>query len=277
MPEIIKIISFIGAGNVATHLARAFHSAGYKIGRIYSRTYASAFSLAEKVGGRECTNITDVFQDAQLVIVAVPDHAFAALIDFTVPDNVIIVHTCGALNLDVFFGKSAHYGVLYPLQTFSQKIVVELQHVPFCIEASDSETLEVLRRVASSVSKKVIEIDSDRRRILHLAAVFACNFPNFMFAVADDILKSADLSFRLLHPLILETARKVTLDQPWNVQTGPARRDDLATVKMHEAMLNDLASYKEIYTMLSKAIHAHYHADKDQDIILNTNKQDSDE
>ncbi|HEX7411325.1 MAG TPA: DUF2520 domain-containing protein, partial [Bacteroidales bacterium] len=157
-------------------------------------------------------------------------------------------------------GKAAHYGVLYPLQTFSQKIAVELKHVPFCIEASDKDSMELLRQVASAVSDTVVEIDSDRRKVLHLAAVFACNFPNAMYAIADDILKNAGLPFQLLHPLILETAHKTTLDQPWNVQTGPARRNDLSTIQTHEAMLKDMASYKEIYTLLSNAIHAHYQA-----------------
>ena len=259
MQEKIKSISFVGAGNVATHLAQAFHRAGFPIGGIFSRTHTSALALAEKVGGRACTSISEVLQSSQLIIVAVPDHVLSELlIDTQVPDNVIIIHTCGALGINVFVGKAAHYGVLYPLQTFSQKIAVELKHVPFCIEASDKDSMELLRQVASAVSDTVVEIDSDRRKVLHLAAVFACNFPNAMYAIADDILKNAGLPFQLLYPLILETAHKTTLDQPWNVQTGPARRNDLSTIQTHEAMLKDMASYKEIYTLLSNAIHAHY-------------------
>ena len=277
MPGIIKTISFIGAGNVATHLAQAFHSAGFSIGGIYSRRHASALALAQKVGGMACTEISGVLQGSQLVVVAVPDHAFSMLIDSLAPGDVTIVHTCGTLEMNVFSGKATHFGVLYPLQTFSQSIDVELKNVPFCIEASDKETLKRLRQVASSVSGHVAEIDSDRRKILHLAAVFACNFSNEMFAIAGDILKDADLPFSLLHPLILETARKATIDQPWNVQTGPARRSDIATIKTHEAMLINMAAYKEIYSMLSNAVSAHYRTKKDHILIPGTDKQDSNE
>jgi predicted short-subunit dehydrogenase-like oxidoreductase (DUF2520 family) len=179
--------------------------------------------------------------------------------------------------MNVFCGKTTHFGVLYPLQTFSQSIAVDLKNVPFCIEASDKVTLETIRQVASSVSDHVAEIDSDRRKILHLAAVFACNFSNEMFAIAGDILKDAELPFSLLHPLIVETARKATIDHPWNVQTGPARRSDLATIKTHEAMLENTADYKEIYSMLSNAISAHYRTIKDHNLIPGTDKQDSNE
>jgi len=260
LPEIIKTISFVGAGNVATHLAQAFRSAGFSIGGIYSRTHVSALALVEKVGGRVCTSVAEVMQNTRMVVVAVPDHALSSLIDFLVPEDVIIVHTCGALEMDIFSSKAAHYGVLYPVQTFSREAEVELNNVPFCIEASDKNSLEVLRKIASAVSDNVIEIDSDRRKVLHLAAVFACNFTNTMYAIADDILKGTDMPFQLLHLLILETAHKSTLNQPWNVQTGPARRNDLTSIQTHEAMLKEMASYKEIYTLLSNAIQAHYRA-----------------
>jgi predicted short-subunit dehydrogenase-like oxidoreductase (DUF2520 family) len=197
------------------------------------------------------------------VIISVPDHELPALINFPVPDDVMIVHTCGALGMDVFNGKAAHYGVFYPLQTFSKNIPLELKDVPLCIESSDKDSLEMLRLVASSVSDKVVEIDSDKRKILHLAAVFACNFSNTMYAMADDILKTAGLPVELLHPLIIETARKATLGQPWNVQTGPARRNDITTIETHEAMLKGMASYEEIYTLLSNVIQKHYR-DKDK-------------
>lgn len=266
LQEIIKSISFVGAGNVATHLAEAFHMAGFSIGKIFSRTHNSAIELAENVGGQACNSISEVLNSSQIVVVAVPDHVLSSLIDFQVPNNIIIVHTSGAVEMNVFRSKAMHYGVLYPLQTFSQKIAMDLKKVPFCIEASDKDTLEMLRHVASTVSDIVVEIDSDRRKVLHLAAVFACNFPNTLYAMAYDILRTNDLPFELLHPLILETARKATLDQPSNMQTGPARRNDITTIQIHETMLKDMASYKEIYTLLSNTIQVHYQAEKDQDL-----------
>jgi predicted short-subunit dehydrogenase-like oxidoreductase (DUF2520 family) len=263
MQEIKRSISFVGAGNVATHLALAFHEAGFPIGGIYSRTTARATVLADKVDSQVCNSMAEVLQTAHMVIIAVPDHALSTLIDTPVPDDLIIVHTSGALEMNVFSGKAAHYGVLYPLQTFTQKIAVILKHVPFCIEASDKDSLNMLKEVAAAISDTVVEIDSERRKVLHLAAVFACNFPNALYAMADDILRTADLPFRLLHPLILETARKAMLDQPWNVQTGPARRNDLTTIQTHESILESMVSYKEIYRMLSNTIQLHFRSKKE--------------
>jgi len=275
LPGIVKTVSFVGAGNVATHLALALYKAGFKVSGIYSRTRISASELAEKVGSRVCTDIAEVCQNSQLVIVSVPDHAFSALLKLQVPDDVIIIHTCGTVEMTVFKNNAAHYGVLYPLQTFSQKVALDLKNVPVCIEASDNNTLDAIRLVASSFSDNVVEISSEKRKILHLAAVFACNFPNAMYAMADDILKTTGLSFSLLHPLIIETARKATLDQPWNVQTGPARRNELTTIQTHEAMLKDIATYEEIYKLLSNTILMHYKEKENQDNkFLNGDKED---
>lgn len=248
---------------MATHLAVAFHNAGFSIDGIFSRTHESALALATKVESIACRRIEETVQHSQLLIVAVPDQALPGLLDFPVPDDVLIVHTCGTVEMREFSGKAARFGVLYPLQTFSRDVPVELKKVPFCIEASDHDSLEMLRQAASTVSDSVVEIASDKRKILHLAAVFACNFSNTMYAMADDILKTAGLPPELLHPLVIETARKATFGQPWDVQTGPARRHDISTLLTHEALLNEMASYEDIYKLLSHAISKHYRAEEE--------------
>jgi len=254
----IKSISFAGAGNVATHLARAFNNEGYPVTGIYSPGMASATVLASEVGAKVCTSIKELDQLADLIIISVPDHAFSEVLEALCPTQKIIIHTSGGLDLAGMREKAAKCGVIYPLQTFSKNTVVNIKEVPFCIEASDKELLEELHTLASSVSDVVLEIDSEKRRVLHLSAVFAGNFSNNMYAVAAEILKSAELSFQLLHPLILETARKATLQAPLEAQTGPARRKDHVTMEAHETMLEKSDLYRQIYELLSKSIQENY-------------------
>ncbi|MEI6748739.1 MAG: Rossmann-like and DUF2520 domain-containing protein [Bacteroidales bacterium] len=254
MSEHIKSISFLGAGNVATHLARAFYSTGYTIAGIYSPGMISASVLAAEVSAWVCKTIQELSEQAELIIVSVPDHAFAEVLESLSSSTKFIVHTSGGLDLAAMRGKVARFGVLYPLQTFSKNTEVSLKKVPFCIEASDKKLQAELHLLASSVSDTVLDINSAQRRILHLSAVFACNFPNCLYAIAANLLKNADLSFELLHPLILETAHKVTVHHPLESQTGPAYRGDIATMKEHEAMLSNSESYRQIYDLLSKAI-----------------------
>jgi predicted short-subunit dehydrogenase-like oxidoreductase (DUF2520 family) len=133
-----------------------------------------------------------------------------------------------------------------------------MKEVPFCIEASDRELLDDLRALAYSVSDSVLEVNSKKRKVLHLSAVFAGNFPNSLYAIAAELLKNVDLSFELLHPLILETARKATLQAPLDAQTGPARRNDFDTMKAHETMLEKMELYRHIYELLSDSIQENY-------------------
>ena len=101
----------------------------------------------------------------------------------------------------------------------------------------------------------MIRADSARRAKLHLAAVFACNFANHMYALGEQIARSAGLDFGVLKPLVRETAEKA-LDaaSPADVQTGPAVRHDLATQVRHLRLLGDDMQLKEIYSTISQHI-----------------------
>jgi predicted short-subunit dehydrogenase-like oxidoreductase (DUF2520 family) len=250
----IKYIAFAGAGNVASHLSRAFYANGYLISGIYSPGQASASALASQVNSQVCKSIDELDRQADMVIISVPDHAFVEILDALGPSKKLIVHTSGGIDMELMKGKFEKYGVLYPLQTFSKNTETDLAKVPFCIEASDKEILEQLRLLASAVSGTVLDITSTQRRVLHLSAVFACNFPNSMYAIAADLLKDADLSFELLHPLILETARKAIIESPLKAQTGPARRNDKATMQLHADMLKKNEPFRQIYELISKTI-----------------------
>ena len=143
--------------------------------------------------------------------------------------------------------------MFYPLQTFSKQTEVNFKEIPICIETSVAKDLPVLKQLAHSISEKVFEISSEQRKKLHLAAVFACNFSNYMYSIAEDLCNQNEVPFEVLSALIKETAQKATLNSPKSVQTGPAKRNDQATIKQHLAQLNN-ADYKEIYKLLTQSI-----------------------
>ncbi len=137
---------------------------------------------------------------------------------------------------------------------FRNREPIDLLTVPFCIEANSKENLELLEHFAKELSQKVVEADSEKRKILHLAAVFASNFPNYMYTVADQILSDKNLDFELLRPLIMETALKVQELKPEEAQTGPASRGDEVILRKHDELLKEYPEYREIYEILSKGI-----------------------
>ena len=251
-----KRIVLIGAGNVATHLGLAFQAKGCEIVQVYSRTEESAKDLAERLQVPYTVSLEEVSANADLYIVAVKDAALQEVIPSLVKgrEDALFVHTAGSISMDVWKGCARRYGVFYPMQTFSKLRMVDFSSVSFFVEASGSDELRLLKELAMSLSPKVYEASSEQRRYLHLAAVFACNFTNHMYALSASLLEKQGLPFDAMLPLIDETARKVHELPPVQAQTGPAIRRDENVTDKHLAMLSEEPVMREIYEKISKNI-----------------------
>lgn len=252
-------IVMVGAGNVATHLSLALQRAGYRISQVYSRTQDSARSLARRL---ECAYLCDIDQidaHAGLYIVSVADDAIEELIPALTRRNphALFVHTAGSVSSEVWKGYAVHYGVLYPLQTFSKQRPVNFSQVSFFIEASSVDDLQKLRQVAGDTGAKVYEADSRQRGYLHIAAVFACNFTNHLYAVSHRLMQEHGLPFEVLLPLIDETAGKVHTLPPVQAQTGPASRNDMKVLNQHLQMLAFDNTMHRLYELLSDGIRSY--------------------
>ena len=247
-------IVFIGAGNLATNLAKALYRKGFRIVQVYSRTEESARELAQKVEAEYTTDLAEVNPYAKLYIVSLKDSAFAELLQGIVEgkrEEALMVHTAGSIPMNVWEGHVPHYGVFYPMQTFSKQREVDFKEIPFFIEASSAEDAAFLKAIASTLSNRVYDADSEQRKSLHLAAVFTCNFTNHMYALAAELLKKYNLPFDVMLPLIDETARKVHELE----QTGPAIRYDENVIGNHLRMLADDPAMQRLYELLSRSIH----------------------
>jgi predicted short-subunit dehydrogenase-like oxidoreductase (DUF2520 family) len=255
--EEMKHISIAGSGNVATHLAHAFVCAGIKIDKIYSRNLKHAFKLASTVGALAVDNVAEFENTSQVLLIALPDRVipyFAGELQQAGNFHGIVAHTCGSQPLSVLGSVFEKAGVFYPLQTFNRFNKPDMRQVPFCIEGSGDEVQEMLARLAGLISADVRFIDSYQRAMLHLAAVFACNFTNHMYALSADILKNAGVGHDILRPLILETAQQVGTMNPGFSQTGPAVRGDLVTMTFHQEVLKDFPHLQELYQQISESI-----------------------
>lgn len=250
-------IVFVGAGNLATNLAKALYHKGFRILQIYSRSKESAQLLAEQVEAEYTTDLQEIVRDARLYIVSLKDAAFVELLPQITAgkQGALLVHTAGSIPLDIWKGQTERYGVFYPMQTFSKQRSVDFSEIPFFIEANSVQDTEFLKAIAATLSDKVYEVTSEQRKNLHLAAVFACNFTNHMYALAAELLEKYQLPFDVMLPLIDETARKVHKLEPHQAQTGPAVRYDENVINRHLQLLADNPRLQEIYKILSESIH----------------------
>lgn len=248
-------IIFIGAGRLATHLGPALCAAGHDILQIYSRTKESAQALATLTSSEPVTDLQQVTRDADVYICAVKDDVLPTLLPTLCKgrEEALFLHTAGSVSMDIFQPYARHYGVLYPMQTFSKERQLDFSEIPVFIEADSATTFSVVETLASSVSHKVTQLSSDDRRYLHLSAVFACNFVNHCYDLAGTLLEEHGIPFDTLLPLIDETARKVHELSPREAQTGPAVRYDQAVIARQSQMLSGLPH--DIYELMSKSIH----------------------
>jgi predicted short-subunit dehydrogenase-like oxidoreductase (DUF2520 family) len=246
-------IVFLGSGNVASHLAAAFKAAGMEIVQVWSRSIGHAMELAGSLNAKAIDNLDFVDKTADLYVICVKDDAIEQVALSLQGIAGLVVHTSGGTSIDVLRGL-AYYGILYPLQTFSKYKNLDLKGIPLCLEANSEHAFEMLHQVAIAIGGSSYRVDTAQRKVLHLAAVFACNFTNHLYHLANEILEANNLPFDLLKPLILETALKVQDDLPINVQTGPSVRDDVQTMENHFELLKGMPELQEIYITLSASI-----------------------
>lgn len=272
----MKIV-LIGAGNLATHLGKALHAAGHDMVQVFSRTMQSAETLASLLDAEPLTDIAQVRDDADEYIFSVKDSALVQLVaqlcrheaDGLGEDGAVnalrkakkgehervFLHTAGSMPMSVFKGMAQHYGVLYPMQTFSKQREVDFSIIPCFVEANDEFAQKQIEGLAREISGRVYQLSSEDRKYLHLSAVFACNFANHCYAISQELLEEHGIPFDVMLPLINETAAKVHEMKPKDAQTGPAVRYDENVIGKQSKLLENHPHFKKVYDSMSKSIH----------------------
>lgn len=250
-------ITLIGAGRVAHHLAQAW-SIQHEIVQVFSRSMSKAQALADNIQAQAIDDLSLLNSNIDLAIIAISDGAIAAtmkMVHAYIP-NVLCVHTSGSTDMAVLSQYHRRCGVFYPLQTFSFESHIAWDNTPLLIEAAHADDQQILLNLAQSLSQRVYVYDSSQRLSLHLAAVFACNFSNYCYDLAKQVVDARGVDFALLAPLMLETAHKATQHAPHTVQTGPARRHDVGVLNMHQDLLTQLnqTDSAHVYRLFSDLI-----------------------
>lgn len=252
----MKIV-LIGAGRLATNLSMALQKAGHEIIQVYSRTLSSASALATMLHTEATDRIETLRTDADVYVFAVKDAALHQLIPAVcrINSDALFVHTAGSMPMSIFEGHAAHYGVFYPMQTFSKERIVDFTDIPLFLEGCDEETLLLMETLARSISHRVMRLSTEDRKYLHLAAVFACNFANHCYELSAEVLERHGIPFDVMLPLIDETAAKVHHLHPKDAQTGPAVRYDEQVIHAQTNLLNAQPLAQQIYQTMSHSIH----------------------
>ena len=249
----LPAITIIGSGRIAGHLGRRLRGKGLPPAQVLSRTEAHAQALGEALMVPWSDRWADLLPDADWVLLAVRDDAIVSVAEQIAPfvNNALVTHTSGATPGAVLAPFFERYVVFYPLQSFSAERQPVWSKIPFCVDANTPEDLLFLKKTAKTIGNLVYQVNDEQRALLHVAAVFANNFANHCFSIAEQILEKNDLPFEMLHPLMEETVTKALMDSPLRMQTGPAARGDLDTVIRHLALLNEHPHWQDLYRKMS--------------------------
>lgn len=254
-------ISFIGSGNVASHLAKACYAAGHQIVQIWSREFDHAETLASQVFAEPIDKLSLLYPTSDCYILAVSDDAlFDIALDLKLRE-ALVVHTCGAVPMSVLRPISRKHGVLYAPQSFIRTVSMDYSQLPFCIEGATPKVEAQIKELALSISQNVYSINSQQRLWIHLASVMVNNFGNALNAMASDMLQKQDIPFDILQPLIAMTADKARevirsngQKSLWQLQTGPAIRHDEKTLDRHRSMIKQDEDLLTLYDLFSRLI-----------------------
>lgn len=249
-------VTIIGTGNVGTHLYEVFTENKVRVDAVWSRSEKQIERGSISLRAR--TSTLDFSESSsEIFIICLPDDAIPEIVSqLKIPANVVVAHTSGSVEMEVLKSVSDHYGIFYPLQTFTKGRQVDFKKIPMLLEASDTQTMLKLETLARLISENVQYCNSEKRSQIHLAAVFACNFTNRILGISEDLLNEKGLDLSLLKPLVEETLTKSFELGPIAAQTGPAQRGDTATMEKHLKMLEGTAEYRELYELVSGMIKA---------------------
>mgnify|MGYP000915860358 CR=1 FL=1 len=255
----LPAITIIGAGNVGWHMAKAFYDAGFQVNEVYSRNIETAIQSSGRIPDCKAVDDLDFSQShSTFFVLCVPDDAIPAVTgQLLIPDEAVVVHTSGSATIDLLNGFK-HFGVLYPLQTFSRSRSVDFSAIPMLTEANDDYAGRQIAIAAQRLSGRMSVLTSEQRKKIHLAAVFANNFINHLLSITESILEQEGTSFSMLESLIKETINKAFASGALLSQTGPAVRNDMGTIAAHLDLLSDNKHAEKIYRTMTESILSSY-------------------
>ncbi|WP_299183592.1 Rossmann-like and DUF2520 domain-containing protein [uncultured Chryseobacterium sp.] len=242
----------IGSGNVAYHLAKAFILNNIPLVQIFGRNKTAVQEISKEL---HIPFSTQKLEDADLYIICVSDNSVEEVSKLITKKDCLVVHTSGSLPKEVLTGEYRKAS-FYPLQTFSKSKELNYTKIPFFIESENEADKELLFDIASKISENVMESNHEKRKYIHLTAVFACNFVNHLFSRAKEISDSQQIPFDYFLPLIDETVQKIYEIEPKLAQTGPAVRNDIRVLQLHEQLLQ--GESLEIYKTMNHSIKKMY-------------------
>ncbi|HKT25870.1 MAG TPA: DUF2520 domain-containing protein [Terriglobales bacterium] len=258
-------VAIIGAGTLASALARALHSKGYRVSEIVSRSNPQSLRRARMLASRiqsSATTIQAAEMSADIVWICVPDDAIAPLAEQMADERdwrgKIVVHSSGALSSDALEPlrrKGAEVASAHPLMTFVSSSQPKLKGVPFALEGT-AKALTAVETIINDFEAQAFRIARTEKAAYHAFGFFSSPAIVALIAAAMDVGKLAGLDGKraraLMEPIVRQTIDNCFRTSPQQAFSGPVRRGDVETIRKHLEVLRQQPDSLAVYRALVK-------------------------
>lgn len=240
-------IAVVGPGRAGTAVCLAARRAGHDVVAVAARSQTEALRAAQELAA-DPVEIGRVLPGCDLVIVAVPDIAIAAVAEIvapTVPAGAGAVHLSGATTVAAL-GSIASLGIptgsFHPLQTLPNPEMGARRMAGSWIAITADEPLRSdLGALARSMAANPFDLAEDAKALYHAAAVAASNFPVAALAVAEELFEQAGVPFHAARPLAEAAVANAFELGSGPALTGPIARGDADTVERQRGAVTNRA------------------------------------
>jgi len=248
----VKTISFVGAGALASGLAKSLDAQGFTITEIIARpvrvSKRKAAVLAHSVGA-VATTLEDATLSCDMLWLAVPDEvvedvsrALAGRAELP----QIVLHASGALSslaLAALAKRGVQTGSAHPMMTFVAGEPPSLKGVWFAVEGSLA-AVRAARAVATQLGANTFTIKPGNKALYHAFGAMLSPMLATELAAAEQLGRRAGISARdvrrIMEPIVLRTVQNVLRNGAGKSFSGPLARGDVSTVASHLESLGSL-------------------------------------
>jgi predicted short-subunit dehydrogenase-like oxidoreductase (DUF2520 family) len=257
-------IAMIGAGNLAHTLALALQAANYTIDEIVSRANTASIKRAQGLAREVHAHAASIYRAqlrGEIVWFCVPDREIASaaktLSEATDWGGKIALHSSGALSseeLESLRKKGAAVGSVHPLMTFVRGSQPSLKGVPFALEG-DAKALRAARGLVLRLRGEPFMIQKRHKEAYHAWGMFSSPLFVALLAAAERVARAAgiprDEARRRMLPILRQTLANYEQIGAGASFSGPLARGDVATIKKHLHVLQNIRGARQAYAALA--------------------------
>lgn len=252
----IMRISIIGNGNLAQSIAQIFFKTSQELVEMYAPNFSALSVFCKTVNAQPLKELSKLNTNIDILIIAITDSAIRQVVTEIPKGNFVLAHTSGSIAMDVFEEANVkNYGVFYPLYSFLKAQAEDFSEIPIMLESVNETSNKWLHRLANKLSNNISVVNSQDRKKYHMAGILVNNFTNHLWAICQEMLDNSGLAFENLKPILKETANNaMKSEQLYDLQTGPAKRNNQKIINSHIELLEDNKDLQELYQCMTRLI-----------------------